>query len=177
VRVLGVDPGLTRCGLAIVEASPGNRGSLIHLEVATTDSKTEPSERLFQIAARVDWVLDQFTPDAVSLERLFAQQNLKTVMGVAQVSGIVLLAARKREISVTTYTPTAVKAAVTGSGRSDKKQMGTMVAKLLNLPEIPKPADAADAIALALCHAWRMPTTEASAEPFRQRKVPRVKRS
>ncbi len=177
MRVLGIDPGLTRCGLAVVDAEPGKRGKLIHLEVAVSDAKLDPADRLFLIAQRIHAVMDEFKPDAVSLERVFAQQNLKTVMGVAQVGGIVLLAARTRNIPAATYTPTAVKAAVTGSGRSDKKQIGNMVKALLNLDEIPKPADAADAIALALCHAWRMPTIAATAQPFRKRTVPKVKRS
>lgn len=177
MRVLGIDPGLTRCGLAIVDAEPGKRGKLVHLEVAQSDPKLDPADRLFLISERINWVLDEFQPSAVSLERVFAQQNLKTVMGVAQVGGIVLLAARSRNIPAHTYTPTAVKAAVTGSGRSDKKQIGNMVKALLNLDEIPKPADAADAIALALCHAWRMPIPNVYSEPFRERSVPRVKRS
>lgn len=175
--VLGVDPGLTRCGIAVVDAVPGKTGKLLHLEVATTDSKTEPGLRLRQIAERIDWVLDEFQPAAVSIERVFAQQNLRTVMGVAQVGGIVLLAAARREIPTFTYTPTAVKAAVTGSGRSDKKQIGNMVKTLLNLEQIPKPADAADAIALALCHAWRMQPNQAATNPYAARRVPKVKRS
>lgn len=177
MRVLGIDPGLTRCGLAVVDAEPGKRGKLIHLEVAVSDAKLDPADRLFLIAERIHVVMDEFKPDAVSLERVFAQQNLKTVMGVAQVGGVVLLAARTRNIPAVTYTPTAVKAAVTGSGRSDKKQIGNMVKALLNLEEIPKPADAADAIALALCHAWRMPTIATTPQPFRKRTVPKVKRS
>ena len=177
MRVLGIDPGLTRCGLAVVDAEPGKRGNLIHLEVAVSDAKLDPADRLYLIAERIHAVMDEFKPDAVSLERVFAQQNLKTVMGVAQVGGVVLLAARTRNIPAATYTPTAVKAAVTDSGRSDKKQIGNMVKALLNLDEIPKPADAADAIALALCHAWRMPTIAATAQPFRKRTVPKVQRS
>jgi crossover junction endodeoxyribonuclease RuvC len=177
VRVLGVDPGLTRCGLAVVDAQMGQRGKLIHLEVAQSDAKLDPAERLFQIAERIDFVMDKFKPEAVSLERLFAQQNLRTVMGVAQISGVVLLAARKRNITAVTYTPTAVKAAVTGHGRSDKKQVANMVKTLLNLTEIPKPADAADAIALALCHAWRMHNLTPAAAPFSSRRVAKVKRS
>jgi crossover junction endodeoxyribonuclease RuvC len=161
----------------VVDAEPGKRGKLIHLEVAVSDAKLDPADRLFLIAERIHAVMDDFKPDAVSLERVFAQQNLKTVMGVAQVGGVVLLAARTRNIPAVTYTPTAVKAAVTGSGRSDKKQIGNMVKALLNLDEIPKPADAADAIALALCHAWRMPTVSAMPQPFRKRTVPKVKRS
>lgn len=177
MRVLGVDPGVTRCGLAVVDASPGSRGVLVHLEVASTDSKQDPTDRLYQIAQRINWVLDNFLPQAVSLERLFAQQNLRTVMGVAQVSGVVMLSARERNIPVSMYTPTAVKSSVTGSGRSDKRQVSKMVKELLNLEEIPKPADAADAIALALCHAWRMPVQKQTSDPFGHRKVPKVKRA
>lgn len=177
MRILGVDPGLTRCGLAVVEAEMGQRGNLIHLEVAQSDPKLDQAERIFQIAERIDYVLDQYKPSAVSLERVFAQHNLRTVMGVAQVGGVVLLAARRRNIPVETYTPTAVKAAVTGHGRSDKQQVAKMVTTLLNLTEIPKPADATDAIALALCHAWRMHNLTPAKVPFSTRRVARVKRS
>lgn len=176
MRVLGVDPGLTRCGLAVVEAAPGKPGTLIHLEVAQSVKELDIAHRLAVIADRVDYVLDTFMPKAVSIERLFAQANLRSVMGVAQVSGVVLLAAQRRGIPTFTYTPTAVKAAVTGSGRSDKKQIGRMVQRLLNLPEIPKPADAADAIALALCHAWRVSEQKTASDPYGARRVQRVKR-
>jgi crossover junction endodeoxyribonuclease RuvC len=177
VRIFGVDPGLTRCGLAVVEAKMGQRGKLIHLEVAQSDPKLDPAERLYQIAERIDFVLDQYKPEAVSLERVFAQQNLRTVMGVAQVGGITLLAAQRRNIPAVTYSPTAVKAAVTGHGRSNKQQVAKMVTTLLNLTEIPKPADATDAIALALCHAWRVHHLTAAQAPFSPRRVAKVKRS
>ena len=169
MRVLGVDPGLTRCGLAVVEASPGKKGSLVHLEVATSDSKSELSSRLLLISNRIEYVLDTFKPEAVSLERVFAQANLKTVMGVAQVSGIVLAESAKRKILISMYTPTQVKSSVTGNGRSDKKQIG--------LDAIPKPADAADAIALALCHAWRVRFASVAQSNGKPRKAPKVVRS
>ncbi|MFZ9751001.1 MAG: crossover junction endodeoxyribonuclease RuvC [Candidatus Nanopelagicales bacterium] len=177
MRVIGIDPGLTRCGIAVVDAAPGKGGVLVHLEVATTDSEQDPAQRLLEISNRIEFVMDKFKPAALSLERVFAQQNLRTVMGVAQVGGLALLAAERRSIPSFTYTPTAVKAAVTGSGRSDKRQVGKMVQALLNLDQIPKPADAADAIALALCHAWRMHDAQPSPTPFAARRVPKVKRN
>lgn len=177
MRVLGVDPGLTRCGLAVVEASPGKKGSLVHLEVATSDSKSELSSRLLLISNRIEYVLDTFKPEAVSLERVFAQANLKTVMGVAQVSGIVLAESAKRKILISMYTPTQVKSSVTGNGRSDKKQIGLMVQRLLDLDAIPKPADASDAIALALCHAWRVRSASVAQSNGKPRKAPKVVRS
>jgi crossover junction endodeoxyribonuclease RuvC len=100
-------------------------------------------------------LLDEVKPEQIAIERLFAQQNLKTVMGVAQVSGVIVYLAHQRSIPVTFYTPTEVKAAVTGSGRANKSQISNMVVKILKLKELPKPADAADALAIAVTCAWR----------------------
>lgn len=155
LRVLGVDPGLTRCGVGVVDVAPNRTATLVSVEVITT-SKDDPLEqRLVEIGAGLERILDEFTPDAVALERVFAQQNLRTVMGVAQASGVVLLLAARRGLSVGMHTPTEVKAALTGYGGADKKQLGTMVARVLRLDAVPKPADASDALALAICHAWR----------------------
>jgi len=155
MRVLGVDPGLTRCGLGVVDAQAARRTSLVDVSVARSHPDDAVPRRLQVIADAVEAALDAHSPEAVALERVFAQQNVRSVMGVAQISGVVMLAAQRRGIPVALYTPSEVKAAVTGSGTAGKQQVGTMVARLLGLEEIPKPADAADALAIAIAHAWR----------------------
>ncbi len=155
MRVLGVDPGLTRCGLGVVDAQAARRITLVDVQVARSRPEDPVPARLRRIADVVDFFLDEHQPEAVGLERVFAQHNVSTVMGVAQVSGVVMLAAERRGLPVALYTPSEVKAAVTGSGTAGKQQVGTMVARLLGLDEAPKPADAADALAIAIAHAWR----------------------
>ncbi|MCZ3388552.1 MAG: crossover junction endodeoxyribonuclease RuvC [Actinomycetia bacterium] len=155
MRVLGVDPGLTRCGLGVVDGAPGRRLTLVEVSVARSAPDAPLEQRLLAIETAVNAVLDATEPDAVAVERVFSQHNLRTVMGVAQVSGVVLAAAARRGLPVALHTPSEVKAAVTGHGRADKAQVGSMVARLLGLTEAPKPADAADALALAICHVWR----------------------
>ncbi|WP_273654627.1 crossover junction endodeoxyribonuclease RuvC [Cellulomonas fimi] len=155
MRVLGVDPGLTRCGLGVVDGLPGRRARLVAVGVATSPVDHEVDQRLLAIEARIEEWLEEHAPDAVAVERVFAQHNVRTVMGTAQVAGIAMVAAARRRIPVALHTPSEVKAAVTGNGRADKPQVQTMVARLLSLDEIPKPADAADALALAICHLWR----------------------
>jgi len=155
VRVLGVDPGLTRCGLGVVDALPGHRVRLVAVGVARTDAGAEVDQRLLQIEAQIEAWLDEHAPDAVAVERVFAQHNLRTVMGTAQVAGIAMVAAARRRIPVALHTPSEVKAAVTGSGRAGKAQVQLMVSRLLELDDLPRPADAADALALAICHLWR----------------------
>jgi len=154
VRVLGVDPGLTRCGLGVVDVE-GRRCSLVSVEVASTPSTWEVPRRLALIADALDALLDTHKPDAVAMERVFAQHNVRTVMGVAQASGIVMLAAERAGLPLALYTPSEVKAAVTGDGRAAKAQIGFMVSRILGLAEPPKPADAADALAIAVTHGWR----------------------
>lgn len=159
MRVLGVDPGLTRCGLGVVE---GNAQRLVMLDVGTvrTEPELELSLRLLALDAGIQQWLDQHQPDVVAVERVFSQHNVRTAMGTAQAGAVALLAAARRGIPVALHTPSEVKAAVTGSGRADKKQVGSMVMRLLNLQEIPRPADSADALALAICHIWRGPALE-----------------
>lgn len=154
-RVLGVDPGLTRCGVGIIEAGASRNVSLISVETITTDSKSELVDRIGYIASRIESLITSSKPDAIAIERVFSQQNLRSVMGVAQVSGVVLMLASKHSILVFMHTPSEVKAAVTGSGRANKDQVGNMVARILGLKEIPKPADSADSLAIAICHAWK----------------------
>jgi crossover junction endodeoxyribonuclease RuvC len=111
--------------------------------------------RLLTISQRLDAWMDEHVPDVVAVERVFAQHNVSTVMGTAQVAGLAMVAAARRGVPVAMHTPSEVKAAVTGTGRADKIQVQRMVARILELAELPKPADAADALALAICHLWR----------------------
>ena len=163
MRVLGIDPGLTRCGVGIVDVSATRVPVLVHVSVITTDPEMPLAERLMIVSAGIERLLDEHRPDSVAVERVFAQHNVRTVMGTAQVSGIALLAAARRSLPVGLHTPSEVKAAITGYGQAEKKQVGSMVAKVLRLDSIPKPADAADALALAICHAWRTPLAAAAA--------------
>ncbi|MEU3168855.1 crossover junction endodeoxyribonuclease RuvC [Streptosporangium sp. NPDC006930] len=155
MRVMGVDPGLTRCGLGAVEGRPGAPLSLIGVGVVRTPADDEIGARLVAIEAGIEQWLDEVRPDAVAVERVFAQHNLRTVMGTAQASAVAILCASRRGLPVALHTPSEVKAAITGSGTADKRQVGTMVTRLLRLDAMPKPADAADALALAICHVWR----------------------
>lgn len=155
LRVLGIDPGLTRCGVGVIEVSTTRVPSLVSVHTIRSAADMPLEQRLMTIARGIEKLVDEFQPDAMAIERVFAQNNVRTVMGTAQVSGLALRAAAERGIPVALHTPSEVKAAVTGYGSADKKQVGAMVARLLGLSEIPKPADAADALALAICHAWR----------------------
>jgi crossover junction endodeoxyribonuclease RuvC len=155
MRVLGIDPGLTRCGLGVVEGSVGRPLRMVEVGVVRTPTALAVSDRLWEIERTVDSWLDTHQPDAVAVERVFSQHNVRTVMGTAQASGIAMVAAARRGIPVTLHTPSEVKASVSGSGRADKAQVGVMVTRLLRLESAPTPADAADALALAICHIWR----------------------
>jgi crossover junction endodeoxyribonuclease RuvC len=154
VRVLGVDPGLTRCGLGVVDGRPG-RASMVAVGVVRTPSDGEPGERLVYLETQMEAWLGRYAPDVVAVERVFADVNVASVMTTAHATAVALLTATKRGIPVVFHTPTEVKAAVTGSGRADKKQVTAMVTRILGLDAAPRPADAADALALAVCHAWR----------------------
>jgi len=155
MRVLGIDPGLTRCGLGIVDGAVGRPLHLVEVGVVRTAADLPIQERLRRIEVGIEHWLDVHRPDAVAVERVFARSDSSTVMGTAQASGIALVAAARRELPVALHTPSEVKAAVSGSGRADKAQVGAMVTRLLRLDAPPKPADAADALALAICHIWR----------------------
>ena len=155
MRVLGVDPGLTRCGLGVVDGSTGTRLTMVAVDVLRTAPDLEVAQRLRLIDAGLEQWLGVHRPDVVAVERVFSQHNVRTVMGTAQVSGLAMVAAARRGIPVVLHTPSEVKAAVTGSGRADKLQVQAMVARVLRLPERPSPADAADALALAICQVWR----------------------
>jgi crossover junction endodeoxyribonuclease RuvC len=155
MRVLGIDPGLTRCGLGVVEGTVGRPLDLVAVDVVRTPSDAPVAERLCAIEAGIEEWLDRHRPDAVAVERVFSQHNVRTVMGTAQVSGVALVAAARRGVPVALHTPSEVKAAVSGSGRADKAQVAAMVTRLLRLEVQPSPADATDSLALAICHIWR----------------------
>ena len=155
MRVLGVDPGLTRCGLAVVEGCVGRPPKLVAVDVVRTPRGSDIAARLVQLSMVIEAWIDSYRPAAVAIEEVFSQRNVKTVMGTAQVSGVALVAAGRRGVPVATHTPSEVKAAVTGNGRADKAQVTTMVTRVLKLSERPAPPDAADALALAICQIWR----------------------
>lgn len=154
MRVLGVDPGLTRCGLGVVEGQARDL-RMVAVGVVRTSAERSTGDRLVYVQDELDTWLDRFDPDAIALERVYVAEHVPTVMATSQVSGLVLLAGARRGLPVVLHTPTEVKAAVTGSGRANKAQVTTMVTRILSLTEEPKPADAADALALAICHQWR----------------------
>jgi crossover junction endodeoxyribonuclease RuvC len=155
VRVFGVDPGLTRCGLGVVDGAPGRPVTLVAVDVIRTPPVDDLGVRLVAIERVVEQWLDAYQPDVLAVERVFSQHNVRTVMGTAQAGAVAIVAAARRGLPVALHTPSEVKAAVTGSGRADKAQVGAMVTRLLRLPETPSPADAADALALAICQVWR----------------------
>ncbi|MCU1571861.1 MAG: ruvC [Naasia sp.] len=162
MRVLGVDPGLTRCGVGVVDVAPGRKAVLVHVSVIRTPPELALEERVVRIGRGIAELLDEHRPDVVALERVFAQHNVRTVMGTAQASGVAMYMAAERGLAVALHTPSEVKAAVTGYGAADKKQVGAMVARILGLDAPPSPADAADALAIAICHAWRGPAAIAT---------------
>jgi crossover junction endodeoxyribonuclease RuvC len=157
VRVMGVDPGLTRCGLSLIESSGGRRLVALDVDVVRTPPDMALHRRLLAISDAAEHWMDTHRPDVIAIERVFSQNNVTTVMGTAQAGGVIALAAARRDIEVHFHTPSEVKAAVTGSGGAGKGQVTAMVTKILALQTKPAPADAADALALAICHCWRAP--------------------
>ncbi|MGD9526866.1 crossover junction endodeoxyribonuclease RuvC [Pseudonocardia sp.] len=157
MRVLGVDPGLTRCGLGVVDGGAGRTVRCVAVGVVRTPADVPVERRLLAVGDAVEEWIGTHRPDVVAVERVFSQQNVRTVMGTAQAAGVVALLAARAGLPVAFHTPSEVKAAVTGEGRAGKDQVTTMVTRLLGLAERPRPADAADALALAICHCWRAP--------------------
>ena len=155
MRVLGVDPGLTRCGLGVVDGAPGRPVTLVEAGVVRTPADADVSLRLLAFEAGLDEWIARHKPDVIAVERVFSQHNTMTVIGTAQAAGVAMLIGARHRIPVHQHTPSEVKAAITGSGRADKAQIGVMVTRVLKLTEAPRPADAADAVALAICHLWR----------------------
>ena len=154
-RILGVDPGLTRCGIGVIDLGKSRKTTLVYVGVIESSKEAELDARIGLIGTALESQIVKFAPDVIAIERVFSQQNLNSVMGTAQVAGVAIFLAHKYQIPIAMHTPTEVKAAVTGSGRAVKAQVGAMVAKLLDLKEIPKPADAADALAIAICQGYR----------------------
>jgi crossover junction endodeoxyribonuclease RuvC len=155
MRVLGVDPGLTRCGFGVIEGEPGRRLALVATGVVSTSAADDIGLRLLALEEQVERWLTDYRPDAVAVERVFSQHNVRTVMGTAQAGAVAIVCSARRGLPVALHTPSEVKAAVTGSGRADKAQVTHMVTRLLAMTDPPRPADSADALALAICHLWR----------------------
>jgi crossover junction endodeoxyribonuclease RuvC len=139
----------------VIEGSPGRPVSLVAVGVVRTPAADDVAARLCALEREVEGWLDLHRPDAVAVERVFSQANVRTVMGTAQAGAVAIVAAARRGLPVALHTPSEVKAAVTGNGRADKAQVTFMVSRLLKLTDPPRPADAADALALAICHIWR----------------------
>jgi crossover junction endodeoxyribonuclease RuvC len=157
MKVLGIDPGLTRCGVGVLSGLPGKALTFIAVGVIRTPPSAPLADRLHQINRGLSEWIDEHQPDEISVERVFVQANRRSAMETAQAAGLALTLAASRNIPVTLHTPSEVKAAVTGSGRADKAQVGEMVRRLLKLTDVPEPADAADALALAICHIYQSP--------------------
>ncbi|HEV2373893.1 MAG TPA: crossover junction endodeoxyribonuclease RuvC [Streptosporangiaceae bacterium] len=155
MRVLGIDPGLTRCGVGVVTGTVGRPPVLVAADVIRTPATDNIAQRLLTLDRVIEQWLAEYQPDAVAVERVFSQHNVTTVMGTAQAGAVAIVCAARRGTPVGLYTPSEVKAAVTGSGRADKAQVTAMVMRLLRLADPPRPADTADALALAICHLWR----------------------
>ena len=159
IKVLGVDPGLTRCGVGVVAGAPGIPLSLLGVGVIQTSAAAPLEVRLLNLESELIKWFDQHNPDVIAVERVFYQHNVRTVMGTGQAAGIALLLAARRGIPVMMHTPSEVKAAVTGNGRANKAQVADMVVQILSLKEAPKPVDSTDALALAICNIWRAGAT------------------
>jgi len=155
LTVLGVDPGLTRCGIGVVHGSAGSQLTLVDVGVIQTSAALPLEQRLLELESHLISWFDRCRPDVIAVERVFSQHNVRTVMGTGQAAGIALLLAAKRGIPVVMHTPSEVKAAVTGNGRANKSQVADMVVRILSLKEAPKPVDSTDALALAICNIWR----------------------
>lgn len=161
--VLGIDPGLSRCGYGAVRQR-GQAFEPIAFGVLRTEPKAELPLRLSELEQELTALCDEIRPDALAVERVLFQVNTRTAMSVGQASGIALLVAQRAGVSVTCYSPNTVKQSVTGNGAADKLAVQQMVQRLLNLSEVPDPPDAADALALALCHLWHEPLRAAAAQ-------------
>ncbi|MDO5719793.1 MAG: crossover junction endodeoxyribonuclease RuvC [Actinomycetaceae bacterium] len=155
MRVLGIDPGITRCGIGIVEVDDTRAASLIHYEVIRTQQSLATHFRLRTVADGIDRVISEYEPEVVAVERVFVQENLQSVTTTMQAMGAAMVCAGRANLPLAIHTPSEVKAAITGSGNAGKAQVQNMVARILRLSKPPRPADAADALAIAICHAWR----------------------
>lgn len=152
MRILGIDPGIATVGFAVLDADR-NRMKLLQCGVVTTAAHTNLSLRLSQIFDDITQLIDIYKPDAVSVEELFFNTNITTGIAVAHGRGVILLACQKAGVKIYEYTPLQVKQSVVGYGKAEKRQVMDMVKRLCNLKSVPRPDDAADAVALAICHA------------------------
>jgi crossover junction endodeoxyribonuclease RuvC len=168
---MGIDPGLTRCGIGVIDQKSAKELSLKDVGVILTPTDAPLEQRLLQLEREIENWIEKSNPDVIAVERVFAQHNVRTVMGTGQAAGVALLIAARRGIPVALHTPSEVKAAVTGSGRAGKVQVAEMVKRILNLEVIPKPVDATDALALAITHAWRGETTSRLADAVKAEKA------
>ena len=171
MRVLGIDPGLTRMGVGVVEGRIGAPMRMVAAGVLRSPADEPIHRRLLIIDEQVQQWLDDYEPESVAVERMFAQEGVRTIMGTAQAAGIAMVAAARRGLPVTMHTPSEVKAAVTGDGRAQKEQVAAMVVRVLRLAEAPKPVDATDALALAICHVWRGAAADRIAEAMQRQGV------
>lgn len=159
MRVIGIDPGLTRCGLAAVEVDSSRKVRLLDVRICRTPTDAELGVRLRGVEVAIEAIIAQFNPESLAVERVFSQHNVRTVMGTAQAAGVAALVAARLNVPIGFHTPSEVKAAVTGSGRADKRQIATMISRIVGV-QVDGPPDGTDAIALAICHAWRSPAQQ-----------------
>lgn len=154
--VMGIDPGLSRCGYGVVRQK-GRATEAVAAGIIRTDKDDPVPRRLYELHGELAELMDGYHPDAVAIEQVLFQVNVRTAMGVGQASGVAMVAGVGAGAKVFEYSPTQIKKAVTGWGGADKDQMGQMVQTLLGLPQPLKPVDAADAMAVALCHLAHRP--------------------
>ncbi len=173
MRVLAVDPGLTRCGFAVVDVESTRRVSLVAADVIRTPKEAPLGDRLLTIEEGLVALIALHHPTHVAVEQVFSQHNVQTVIGTAQAAGVAALVGARSGLPLTFHTPSEVKAAVTGSGRADKAQVAAMVSRIVGRP-LTGPADLTDAVALGICHGWRFPSQsrlKAAAAPSPRREV------
>ena len=151
MRILGIDPGYAILGYGVLDFK-GNRFSVVTYGAITTDSKMEMPERLRVLYEQLKNIIDEYKPEEAAIEELFFNNNAKTAILVGEARGVAVLACAEKGLSIGEYTPLQIKQSLVGYGRADKKQVQSMVKAILNLDEVPKPDDTADAIAAAICH-------------------------
>lgn len=155
MRILGIDPGLTRLGYGVIDTGIARAVSLVQVGVVRTAATIDPARRLLKVYTELTKIVQDLAPQVMSVERVFAVNNMRSVTGTAQAAGVALLVAAQHNLPVALHSPSEVKAAVSGNGTADKKQVQLMVQKIIGLSQIISPPDAADALALAICQAWR----------------------
>lgn len=165
MRILGIDPGIAIVGFGFIDQQ-GSKLTPVQYGCIKTEANSDPSLRLKQIYEAIEQLIDKYKPDAVAIEKLFFNRNVTTALTVGQARGVLMLAAAQRDITVAEYTPLQVKQAVVGYGKAEKHQVQDMVKLLLNLQQVPKPDDVADALAIAICHAHAAPMSQLIREGF-----------